>query len=238
MASVPCEPCSERGNGKTYVHWCVSCEESLCTDCTETHQAMKMSRSHHLIDISKKPTEIKMSTQSCLKHDELSFEYFCIDNDVICCKQYLVESHCICANAMSIEIESKEAKRSQSFKDSVKHIKQVLETVNGFAKDRGEHIESLHSEITQVEEKITIATQRWISYLESLESSLLENVQRQKDIVVANVQEEIFETKQIKEHIIKLKDTFEFVEKHGSDKQTFLLAQTLKSDLSDVEEKL
>jgi hypothetical protein len=37
--------------------------------------------------------------------------------------------------------------------------------------------------------------------------------------------------------ITKLKDTFEFVEKHGSDKQAFLLARTLKTDLSDIEEK-
>jgi hypothetical protein len=46
------------------------------------------------------------------------------------------------------------------------------------------------------------------------------------------------ETKQIEEHITKLKDAFEFVEKHGSDKQAFLLAQTLKTDLSNVEEKV
>jgi hypothetical protein len=43
---------------------------------------------------------------------------------------------------------------------------------------------------------------------------------------------------QIEEHITKLKDTFEFVEKHGSDKQAFLLAQTLKADLSDIEETI
>jgi hypothetical protein len=43
---------------------------------------------------------------------------------------------------------------------------------------------------------------------------------------------------QIEEHITKLKDTFEFVEKHGSDKQAFLLARTLKTDLSDIEEKI
>jgi hypothetical protein len=30
----------------------------------------------------------------------------------------------------------------------------------------------------------------------------------------------------------------EFVEKHGSDKQAFLLAQTLKADLSDIEETI
>jgi len=89
-----------------------------------------------------------------------------------------------------------------------------------------------------VKEKITNVKQGWISYLESLETSLLENVQRQKDKVVANVQEEIFETKQIEQYIVKQKDAFEFVEKHGSDKQAFLLAQTLKTDLSDVEEKI
>ena len=55
---------------------------------------------------------------------------------------------------------------------------------------------------------------------------------------MTNAQKEIFETKQIEEHITKLKDAFEFVEKHGSDKQAFLLTQTLKADLSDIEETI
>ena len=238
MARVPCDPCNERGNRKTSVRWCVTCEESLCTDCTGTHQAMKISRSHHLIDISKKPTETQMTAKSCLKHDELPFEYFCIDHDVIFCKECLVESHRTCAKAMSIDIASKGAKRSQSFIDSTKLIKHVLETVNEFTKDRREHIESLNNEIKQVKDRITHIKQRWISYLQSLETTLLENLQKQKDKVVATVQEEMLETKQIEEHIIKQKDAFEFVEKHGSDKQAFLLTQTLKTDLSNVEEKV
>ena len=89
----------------------------------------------------------------------------------------------------------------------------------------------MDDEIKQVKDKIINAKQGWISYLESLEKNLLENVQGQKDKFVSNAQKEIFETKQIEEHITKLKDTFEFVEKHGSDKQAFLLTQTLKAGL-------
>ena len=133
---------------------------------------------------------------------------------------------------------SKGAKGSLSFIDSTKLIKQVLETVNEFTKDRREHIESIDNEIKQVKEKITNVKQEWISYLESLEQSLLENVQGQKSKVVENIQKEIFETKQIEQYITNQKDAFEFVEKHGSDKQAFLLAETLKTDLSDVEEKI
>jgi hypothetical protein len=139
---------------------------------------------------------------------------------------------------MSIDIASKGTKRSQSFIDSLQPIEQVLETVNEFTKDRREHIDSIDDEIKLVKEKITNAKQGWIIYLESLEKNLLENVQGQKDKFASNAQKEIFETKQIEEHIPKLKDTFEFVEKHGSDKQAFLLTQTLKADLSDIEEKI
>ena len=155
MANNPCEPCNKRGNRKTSVRWCVNCEESVCTDCTETHQAMKISRSHHLIDISNKPTETKMSAQSCLKHDELPFEYFCIDHDVICCKKCLGESHRTCAKAMSIDIASKGAKRSQSFIDSVKLINHALKTANEFTKDRRERIENLNKEMKKMKDRIT-----------------------------------------------------------------------------------
>jgi hypothetical protein len=130
------------------------------------------------------------------------------------------------------------AKGSLSFIDSTKLIKQVLETVNEFTKDRREHIESIDNEIKQVKEKITNVKQGWISYLESLEKSLLENVLGQKSKVVENIQKEIFETKQIEQYITNQKDAFEFVEKHGSDKQAFLLAETLKTDLSNIEEKI
>ena len=150
MASIPCEPCAKRGNLKTSVSWCVNCEESLCTDWTENHQVMKLSASHHLIDISKKPTEAQMTTQSCLKHDKLPFEYFCVDHDVICCRECLFESHRTCTKAMSIDIASKVTKPSQSFIDSVQLIEQALETFNEFTKDRREHIHSIDDEINLV----------------------------------------------------------------------------------------
>ena len=123
MASIPCEQCTKRGNRNICVRRCANCEESLCMDCTENHQAMKISRSHQLINISQKPTETRISSQCCLKHDELPFDYFYIDHDDTCCKECLVESHRTSAKAMSIEIASKGAKRTQSFKYSVRVIK-------------------------------------------------------------------------------------------------------------------
>jgi translation initiation factor 2B subunit (eIF-2B alpha/beta/delta family) len=100
---------------------------------------------------------------------------------------------------LACQIPSKGAKRSQSFIDSLQLLEQVLETVNEFTKDRREHIENMDDEIKQVKDKIINAKQGWISYLESLEKTLLENVQGQKDKFVSNAQEEIFETKQIDE---------------------------------------
>jgi hypothetical protein len=67
-----------------------------------------------------------------------------------------------------------------------------------------------NNEIKQVKDRITHVKQGWISYLQSLETTLLENLQKQKDKVVANVQEEMLETKQIEEHTIKQKDVLDF----------------------------
>jgi hypothetical protein len=55
-----------------------SIEESLCIDCTENHRAMKVSRNHQLVDIAEMPAQVNITSQSCLKHDELPFDYFCI----------------------------------------------------------------------------------------------------------------------------------------------------------------
>ena len=64
---------------------------------------------------------------------------------------------------VSIDIASNGANRSQSFIDSTKLIKQVLETANDFTNDRREHIESLNNEIQQVKDKITNVKQGWIT---------------------------------------------------------------------------
>lgn len=237
MDNVGCEPCKARDRTMSSVHWCVNCEESLCIDCTENHRAMKVSRNHQLVDIAEMPAQVNITSQSCLKHDELPFDYFCIAHDALCCKECLAMTHRTCEKVMSVDMASKGAKQSQSYLDIIELLKQILETTQAFTKDRTDSIQHLDTEIKQIKDTITKAKIRMVNYLDSLEESLHESLNCQKDKIIFDMKESITEAKTIEEHANQQKHTFELVETHGSDKQAFLLVQTSKQQLTDVEER-
>lgn len=237
MDSVGCEPCKARDRTVSSVHWCVNCEESLCIDCTENHRAMKVSRNHQLVDIAEMPAQVNITSQSCLKHDELPFDYFCIAHDALCCKECLAMTHRMCEKVMSVDMASKGAKQSQSYLDIIELLKQILETTQTFTKDKTDNIEHLEKEIKKIKDTITEAKIKMVNYLDSLEESLHESLNCQKDQIISDMKESITEAKTIEEHANQQKHTFELVERHGSDKQAFLLVQTSKQQLTDVEER-
>jgi hypothetical protein len=39
-----CDPCQSRNIVKTSVSWCMECEEELCSECTEYHTNLKITR--------------------------------------------------------------------------------------------------------------------------------------------------------------------------------------------------
>lgn len=236
MDNVECEPCKARDRNVSSLHWCVNCEEALCIDCTEHHRAMKVSRNHQLVDIAEMPAQVNITSQSCLKHDELPFDYFCVAHDTLCCKECLAMTHRSCEKVMSVDMASKGAKQSQSYLDIIELLKQILETTQAFTKDRTDNIQHLETEIQKIKDTITEAKIRMVNYLDSLEESLHESLNFQKDQIIFDMNESITVAKTIEEHANQQKHTFELVETHGSDKQAFLLVQTSKQQLTNVEE--
>ncbi|CAC5366279.1 unnamed protein product [Mytilus coruscus] len=129
IAAKYCEPCTARGKTPAAFQWCTECEEALCSECTEAHKVKKMSRRHHLVEIVKIPNNINIS-HNLSKHHNLLFDYFCVDHDVLCCKEYLPKDHRACKNVTSIDIASKSSKQSQSFLDYEEQLSYILEKLN------------------------------------------------------------------------------------------------------------
>ncbi|VDI15915.1 Hypothetical predicted protein [Mytilus galloprovincialis] len=238
MENSQCEPCKARNRNNTPTHWCVICEEAFCLECSEHHRVQKISRSHELLDINIKPTHINISDQRCSKHENLSFEYFCIDHDSLCCKECQVELHRSCQKIMSVDIASKGIKWSQSFIDSVELIEHVLMTVPIITADRHTLIKSIEKEASLVKDEIRKVKEEAISHIEYLEKLLLEDLKLKKDKIVTNANVTINEIEDIERMTKEKKDTFDIVEKHGSEKQAFLAVHAYKTVLADLEERI
>ncbi|CAG2197222.1 unnamed protein product [Mytilus edulis] len=170
MEDSQCEPCKALDKNNTPTHWCVICEEALCLQCTEHHRVQKISRSHELLDINIKPTHINISDQRCSKHENLSFEYFCVDHDSLCCKECQVESHRSCQKIMSVDIASKGIKSSQSFIDAVELIEHVLMSINNLSYDTITLTESIEKEAQMIKDEIRKVKEEAISHIEYLEN--------------------------------------------------------------------
>ncbi|XP_052063979.1 uncharacterized protein LOC127704119 [Mytilus californianus] len=238
MEKVKCEPCKTRDKNNQSTHWCVICEESFCSDCTDNHRAQKISRNHELIDINRMPMHTIIADQCCFEHDNLPFEYFCIDHDILSCKECLAENHRSCQKVMSIDIACKGAKQSQSFIDAIELVDHVLETTHVITKDRQSFIENIEKEANSVKNAIRELKEEAISHIESLEKSLLCDLDLKKDKIIQKSKATIIETEDVGKMAKDKKDVFDLVDKHGSEKQAFLAAHAYKQDLTDLEEKI
>ncbi|XP_071121822.1 uncharacterized protein [Mytilus edulis] len=237
MAAKYCEPCTARGKTPTAYQWCTECEEALCSECTEVHKVQKMSRSHHLVDIGKIPNKINLS-YNCSKHQNVPFDYFCVDHDVICCKECLPKDHRVCKNVSSIDKASKSSKQSQSFLDYEEQLSFISEALEKLKKNRRDNSSRLELEETKIRKEMAKAKENVIKRLEFLEKSLLKQLTELKDKDITGMKHQ---EKDIGELVTSTKDqkeAFDFIKDHGSDKQAFISIHSFKPILDDIENKV
>ena len=76
--------------------FCLECQEYLCSQCTQMHRTMKMSRAHRL-----RSTEDRPSLQECLKsfisycdqHPNKEIEIYCTVCKTVCCMMCCIQDH-------------------------------------------------------------------------------------------------------------------------------------------------
>ncbi|CAG2186721.1 unnamed protein product [Mytilus edulis] len=165
--------------------------------CSENHHAQKISRDHELVDINRKPMHTHIANQCCFKHENLPFEYFCIDHDVLSCKECLAESHRSCHKVVSVDAVSKGAKQSQSFIDALELVGELVETTHTIVIDRESFIENFEKEANSVKNAIRELKKEAISHIESLEKSLLSDLDLKKDKIMQKSKTTIIEAEDI-----------------------------------------
>ncbi|XP_071123491.1 uncharacterized protein [Mytilus edulis] len=232
-----CEPCTARGKTPTALQWCTECEEALCSECTEVHKVQKVSRSHHLVEISKIPSKIPLS-QNCTIHQHLPFDYFCVDHDVICCKECLPNDHRACKNVTSIDIASKSSKQSQSFLDYEEHLSFLSEALEKLKNNRKENSSRIELEESKIRNEIAKAKENVFKRLEALEKSLLKQLTELKDKDMTAIKRQEKGLGELVTSTNDQKKDLKFIRDHGSEKQAFITIHSSKPILDDIENKV
>ncbi|XP_052064445.1 uncharacterized protein LOC127704438 [Mytilus californianus] len=237
MASKHCKPCNTLGLTQKAYRWCTECGEALCSECTESHKDLNMSRHHHLVEIDKIPKTINLSN-NCSKHQHLPFDYFCVDHDVICCKECLLKNHPACKNITSIDIASKNSKQSQSFLDSEEQLRSILEALEKLINNRKENCSRLEQEETKILKQIATIKKNINSRFESLKDSLLKQLSELKGKYEAGIKRQEKDLGDLVTSTKAVKEELTFVRDYGSDKQAFVSIHSSKPILDEMEYKV
>ncbi|CAC5401313.1 unnamed protein product [Mytilus coruscus] len=166
-----CAVCDLRHQTSTSTHWCIECEEPLCSDCREHHNVLKATRTHKTIPFSDNqslPTVVTEIKQNCVSHNE-KYQLYCTKHESPICNK-CVKDHGKCGEILSLDEIVKDIKTSESFVDLEQSLDDLFENIILIRKCRESKIQS----ITDQKKKIT--TQ--IRHLKRRSSSMSINLKR------------------------------------------------------------
>ena len=237
-SSQLCEPCSKATKSSMAVKYCSDCDESLCSDCFSVHGTFKAFTSHHVID-SQVSADISFElNQFCSDHKDMVLDFYCSDHDDICCKSCIADEHRICGKIKPLDVAAKGVKSATMFEDFASEVKYLIDTASKVREQKEKSKVTWDSSTDSVKRGVEIFRSRILKHIDDMEEKLMLEVNTANSKIVAETQEEMKAVEQYMSDIQDISHKFDFVTKHGSEKQIFRLMKTLETGLSRNSEDL
>ena len=237
--NTDCDPCQKQGNITEGKSWCPNCDEKLCNGCASHHRSSKATQFHKLLDINLL-TEFPFSistNQFCDQHCNIQIEYFCTHHDVIVCRACLVDGHRSCKDVVVLDIACAGSKTTV-LKETDRETKHIIETLAAFEIGIENNRSALHKECSKIENEIALEKSKAIGRLNEIEKSLKTKLHGLKDKNEVIMTDELEKIKDISSQAKKRLKQIQLVEKHGKDRQAFLLAYELRKSLPETEKSM
>jgi hypothetical protein len=110
---------------------------------------MKATKYHHVVDLKVAhsfPSASDWGYKSCQIHDCHHFEYFCVEHQMMCCRECMTSDlHRTCRKILTINAASKHVKTSKQFKGVEDELEHILETLENILTDRRENLAQINS---------------------------------------------------------------------------------------------
>ncbi|XP_076108678.1 uncharacterized protein LOC143076716 isoform X1 [Mytilus galloprovincialis] len=236
-----CNPCSRRDVESKSTSWCIDCEEGLCSKCLEDHQAIKLTGSHHVIDMKEQisPEYYEMlSTSNCKWHHDLQQDVVCKDHDVICCRQCFQTSHKSCKNVCHLNRAAKGIKQSDWLKKLGHDLKEMAKVSHKIIEERRVSKEELKNQIKKIKKAVSNIKSKFIQHIDDLEKDLLSELAT----VDKDGEEESGKEKQelmnMEKEVQADQTALEFVTANGSESQIYSFVQNQSEKLKERVKKL
>ncbi|XP_063436863.1 protein PML-like [Mytilus trossulus] len=232
-----CTPCFASHKTKPAVHWCLSCEESLCSKCGSHHKIQTSTKSHQLnslSDILMLPSVAMTIRLTCKQHDT-KLDVFCSDHSEPCCWKCLAEDHPKCQQKGPLDKVIKNAKTSESFNTLVKSTQDIIEITDNLRKKKKENYKMIAMQKNEMETQIKVFKKDVIKYMESFEKTLLENVTQTFSVCQVEMQGTHDKLNAFYKQCVDIDKNLTNMKQFASDLQTFLGARSLRSRVATIE---
>ena len=237
-SSQLCEPCFRTTKSSVAIKYCSDCGESLCANCFSVHGTFKSFISHHVIDAQISADKSFELNQFCSDHKDMVLDFYCSDHDDICCKACIADEHRACGKIKPLDVAAKGVKNATMLEDFAAEVEYLIDTASKVREQKQKSKVTWDSSRDNVKRGVEIFKSRILKHIDDIEEKLMLDVNTANSKIVAETQEEIKAVEQYMSDIQDISHKFDFVTKHGSEKQIFRLIKTLETGLSRKSEDL
>ena len=237
-SSQLCEPCLRATKSSVAVKYCSDCDESLCPDCFSVHATFKAFMSHHVIDAHVSTNKSFQLNQFCSDHKDMVLDFYCSDHDDICCKSCIAGEHRTCGKIKPLDVAAKGVKSASMLEDFASEVEYLIDTASKVREEKQKSKVTWDSSTDSIKRGVEIFRSRILKRIDDMEEKLMLEINTANSKIVAETQEEMKAVEQYMSDIQDISHKFDFVAKHGSEKQIFRLIKTLETCLSRKSEDL
>ncbi|VDI51495.1 Hypothetical predicted protein [Mytilus galloprovincialis] len=234
-----CAVCDLRHQTSTSTHWCIQCEQPLCSGCREHHNVSKATGNHQTISISDYqllPAVLTDIRQDCVYHNEM-FQLYCIKHETPICNKCAKE-HVTCGKIVSLDDRVRDIKTSESFIDLEQNLEELLTYINLIRKDRESNMESITDKKTKIAAQVCHLKQQIIQHVNKLEEDFINELSQIEFDCCETVQSIVSSLQDQAKRINKMKSELKKTKKYSSDLQAFLCMREIQATTTEFEKYL
>lgn len=233
VSRISCDPCSIKNNSSEAIKFCSECKTNFCQQCITNHNLNAAFLMHNLTDVGTLPLE-----RFCTKHEDSILDFFCVEHDCLCCLSCKTDEHYSCQKMFPLEDVVKDVKHSVMFQDVCNNLSFIRKTLDQAITRQDEQIENFDKDEANILNQLASNKDKMIKRYEELEGIVILKTSLLKNEESTRTESHKNSLLQIKRPIEKISRKIDYVSKHGSQKQLFVLINKYKLEIRDLDFKL
>ncbi|VDI63514.1 Hypothetical predicted protein [Mytilus galloprovincialis] len=219
-----CDNCEHRHISTAAVTWCPDCDEAVCLERKDHHDASKIVKFHKtisLIEFNKLPSFIKDISVYCTDHDQ-RYEFYCCTHRKSCCNVCLNESHFHCEKPDIIQDVVQNVKTSPVLEDIENDLNCIMVNLESLIKNRLENKTRINAQKLTCMEEIQNVRKLINDKLDEMEKNLKHTMESDIEELGLDLDNLLKDLDVHKRHIHTLQEELKAAISIGTDLQVFL----------------